>query len=583
MTFTNVNDAPSITFGTVSFTDTGSNTSDGITNNGSVTFSGTFSDLDGTVTSVEVFDGVTSLGMATLGAGTWTLTATLPAGTHNGFSAVASDNGTPLPAASSTATNATVIVVDTAAPAVTSLALSDNLITEADIGGPAVTLTITFSEPMDHTVTPTITSNASSTLTGGTGSWTSATTYVVNYTAADANVELASILFNVSGAKDLAGNTATAVTNQATSPGSAIDTLAPAASITLNAITLDNVVNIAEGGGNVAVTGSVGGDVQTGDTVTLTVNSVAYTGTVQAGGTFSITVPGSGLLADGDLTVDASVTTTDAAGNPTTASDTQTFTLDQAAPAASITLDAITADNIVNIAEGGGNVAVTGSVGGDVQTGDTVTLTVNSVAYTGTVQAGGTFSITVPGSGLLADGDLTVDASVTTTDAAGNPTTASDTQTFTLDQAAPAASITLDAITADNIVNIAEGGGNVAVTGSVGGDVQTGDTVTLTVNSVAYTGTVQAGGRFSITVPGSGLLADGDLTVDASVTRRTPQATRRPRATPRPLPSIRRHLPRRSRSTPSQLTTSSTSPKAAGTLPSRAASVATCRPEIPSR
>ena len=197
-----------------------------------------------------------------------------------------------------------------------------------------------------------------------------------------------------------------------------LDQVAPAASITLNPITVDNIVNITEAGGDVAVTGTVGGDVQDGDTVTVTVNGVAYTGTVSSGA-FSINVPGSGLLADGDLTVDASVTTTDGAGNSTTASDTQLYTLDQVAPAASITLNPITVDNIVNITEAGGDVAVTGTVGGDVQDGDTVTVTVNGVAYTGTVSSGA-FSINVPGSGLLADGDLTVDASVTTTDGAGN-------------------------------------------------------------------------------------------------------------------------------------------------------------------
>ena len=62
----------------------------------------------------------------------------------------------------------------------------------------------------------------------------------------------------------------------------------------------------------------------------------------------------------------------------------------------------------------------------------------------------------MPGSGLLADPDLTVDASVTTTDAAGNTATATDDQAYTVDTVAPVASITLDAITADNIVNAAE-------------------------------------------------------------------------------------------------------------------------------
>ena len=137
---------------------------------------------------------------------------------------------------------------------------------------------------------------------------------------------------------------------------------------------------------------------------------------------------------------------------------------------ASIVLDAITADNVVNAAEAGGTVAVTGTVVGDVQVGDTVTLTVNgNSSYTGLVLAGFTFSIDVAGSDLAAD--TNVHASVTATDAAGNTGTATDDQAYTVDTVAPVASIIVDAITADNIVNAAEAAGTVAVTGTVGGDV----------------------------------------------------------------------------------------------------------------
>ena len=343
-----------------------------------------------------------------------------------------------------------------------------------------------------------------------------------------------------------------------------------AASIAVDAITADNVLNAAEAGGTVAVTGTVGGDVQDGDTVTLTVNGIAYTGTVSgstlqhrccrqrprwpmptppstasvtttdaagntvtatddqlysvdttvrgqhharrhharqrpqcgrgrrhrggdrhgrrrrrgwrhrhpdgerrtytgtvSGGTFSIDVAGSDLAADTDTTVEASVTTTDAAGNTATATDNQLYSVDTTA-AASITLDAITPDNVLNAAEAGGTVAVTGTVGGDVEDGDTVTLTVNGATYTGQV-SGGSFSIDVAGSDLLADPDTTVAASVTTTDAAGNtsrrPTTSLQYRHHR------AASITLDAITPDNVLNAAEAAATVAVTGTVGGDV----------------------------------------------------------------------------------------------------------------
>ena len=109
----------------------------------------------------------------------------------------------------------------------------------------------------------------------------------------------------------------------------------------------------------------------------------------------------------------------DAAVTPNTAAALSVQAVDTLAPVASIILDAITADNVVNAAEAGGTVAVTGTVGGDVQVGDTVTLTVNgNSSYTGLVQAGLTFSIDVAGSDLAAD--TNVHASVTTTDAAGN-------------------------------------------------------------------------------------------------------------------------------------------------------------------
>ena len=87
---------------------------------------------------------------------------------------------------------------------------------------------------------------------------------------------------------------------------------------------------------------------------------------------------------------------------------------------------------------------MTGTVGGEVQVGDTVTLTVNgNSSYTGMVQAGLTFSIDVAGSELAAD--TNVHASVNTTDAAGNTATATDDQAYAVDTADPSASVNLTA------------------------------------------------------------------------------------------------------------------------------------------
>ena len=76
--------------------------------------------------------------------------------------------------------------------------------------------------------------------------------------------------------------------------------------------------------------------------------------------------------------------------------------------------------------------AITGTVGGDVADSDIITVTVERRRLHRAPRQAGAFSIDVAGSGLLADPDLTVDASVTTTDASGNSTTATDVQAYTV-------------------------------------------------------------------------------------------------------------------------------------------------------
>ncbi|WP_151964737.1 Ig-like domain-containing protein, partial [Acinetobacter oleivorans] len=107
------------------------------------------------------------------------------------------------------------------------------------------------------------------------------------------------------------------------------------------------------------------------------------------------------------------------------------------------------------------------------------------------------WTVDVAGSDLAADPDLTVDAVATFTDAAGNPSTVTDTQTYTVDVTAPdisTAAITVNPVTADNILNAAEAGGPVTLTGTltnVPADAATTGVV-VTINGVDYTATVDA-------------------------------------------------------------------------------------------
>ncbi|YCH23035.1 Ig-like domain-containing protein [Pseudomonas sp. D1-3] len=386
-------------------------------------------------------------------------------------------------------TTAPVITVD--APAITNdTTPTITGTTDAPVGS-TVTLTITQGSTVITVTTPV--------LAGGT--------YIADVPQALADGPYA-VVAQVS---DPAGNI-----GSATDSG-AIDITAPVPTITLDAnITADDVINGTEAGQQIPITGTVGGDAKVGDTVTLTVNGNTFTGLVtNTNGTlgFSINVPGADLVADAGQTITASISTTDAAGNVGTASDTEGYSVDTTAPVPTITLDAnITADDVINGTEAGQQIPVTGTVGGDAKVGDTVTLTVNGNTFTGLVtNTNGTlgFSINVPGADLVADAGQTITASISTTDAAGNVGTASDTEGYSVDTTAPTISVDAPTISNDTTPTI---------TGTT--DAPVGSIVTLTVTqngtSFTFTTPVLAGGTYTVDVPQA--LAEGPYTVGAQVT-----------------------------------------------------------------
>ncbi|XOT98836.1 Ig-like domain-containing protein, partial [Alcaligenes pakistanensis] len=94
--------------------------------------------------------------------------------------------------------------------------------------------------------------------------------------------------------------------------------------------------------------------------------------------------------------------------------------------------DPITGDDVINKGESDGDVTITGTVGKDVKPGDKVTVTVGGKEYETTVNPDGkTWNVDVPGSELVNNDK--VDAKVTTTDEAGNSTTATDEKPYDVD------------------------------------------------------------------------------------------------------------------------------------------------------
>ncbi len=146
-----------------------------------------------------------------------------------------------------------------------------------------------------------------------------------------------------------------------------------------------------------------------------------------------------------------------------------------------------------------------------------MTVTLNGVTYTGTVQADGSWSVSVPTTDLsnLTASQYTVSASVS--DKAGNP--ASANHGLAVDLTVPA--LTINTVSGDDIINAAEHGQALVISGSSTGG-EAGDVITVTLNSKTYTTTLDASGNWgSVGVPmftRSTALGSGPQTITAAIT-----------------------------------------------------------------
>ncbi|HAV1854398.1 Ig-like domain-containing protein [Enterobacter hormaechei] len=297
--------------------------------------------------------------------------------------------------------------------------------------------------------------------------------------------------------------------------GTVVDVdLAPVA-ISINSVTDDNVLNAAEKGQDLVLSGS-SSNVEAGQTVTIIFAGKTWTTMVDANGDWTCTIPAADLsgLKDGDASVQVSVTNV----NGNAASSSQAFSVATAAPA--VTINTISGDNMLNAAEAAQDLTLSGT--STAEAGQTVTVAFNGNQYTAQVQANGSWTLDVPAADLegIADGSAAV--TVTVSDKAGNPASAG--ASVLVDTTVP--QITFDIVAGDDIVNIAEHGQALIVTGKVTG-AQAGDVITLTLNGKDYTAMLDGAGSWSVGVPAAdvGALANGDQTISATVTDKAGNST----------------------------------------------------------
>ncbi|HCD1580177.1 TPA: Ig-like domain-containing protein [Enterobacter hormaechei] len=297
--------------------------------------------------------------------------------------------------------------------------------------------------------------------------------------------------------------------------GTVVDVdLAPVA-ISINSVTDDNVLNAAEKGQDLVLSGS-SSNVEAGQTVTIIFAGKTWTTTVDANGDWTCTVPAADLsgLKDGDASVQVSVTNV----NGNAASSSQAFSVDTAAPA--VTINTISGDNILNAAEAAQELTLSGT--STAEAGQTVTVTFNGNQYTAQVQANGSWTLDVPAADLAGIADGSAAVTVTVSDKAGNPASAG--ASVLVDTTVP--QITFNIVAGDDIVNIAEHGQALIVTGKVTG-AQAGDVITLTLNGKDYTAMLDGAGNWSVGVPAAdvGALANGDQTISATLTDKAGNST----------------------------------------------------------
>ena len=382
--------------------------------------------------------------------------------------------------------------VDTTAPVITiSTIAADDILNAAEAQADLV-ITGTTTAPAGQTVTVMLNGNSYTALVQANGSWS------VTVPAAEAGaLTSGNVTATVS---DTAGNTGSA------SHALTVDTTSPV--VTINTVAADDIINRAEHGQTQIISGSASG-AAAGDAVTVTVNGKDYTTVVDAAGNWSIGVPAADISGLNDGTTTIAVTVTNAAGN--SGSATHDVTVDTAAP--SVTVGSVTADDVINAAEQGADLVLSGTTT-NVEAGQLVTVTLNGQTYTAQVQANGEWTLTVPSADLsgLTDGSARVEASVS--NAAGN--SASATHDYSVDTTAPV--ITISTIAADDILNAAEAQADLVITGTT--TAPAGQTVTVMLNGNSYTALVQANGSWSVTVPAAeaGALTSGNVTATVSDT-----------------------------------------------------------------
>lgn len=307
-------------------------------------------------------------------------------------------------------------------------------------------------------------------------------------------------------ATDVAGNTsATPVLAHVTADFSA-------SILTVATIAGDGIINHAEEQANILVTGTASLS-EVGQTVSVLINGVTYSGPVLADGTYTVTLPAGALDGQPNGAYPVNVSLTDVAGNTTTATASVELMADPTL-LPTVSIDVFAHNGVVDGAERKVDQILSGTTA-NVEAGQVVTIIIGTLTYNATVQASGAWSTTIPSADLQALADGTATISVQVADVAGNSTSGSGSFSLNSNQSG----LAFDPISGDGNLNVAEAAAGINISGT-SVNVNAGSVVLVTLNGITYNAMVNADGTWSTQVPSSALtsLTDGpnNITISAA-------------------------------------------------------------------
>ncbi|QPB43387.1 Ig-like domain-containing protein [Rodentibacter haemolyticus] len=272
--------------------------------------------------------------------------------------------------------------------------------------------------------------------------------------------------------------------------------------IKLNEVAEDNILNINESQSDILISG-VTSNIIDGSSVILTVGDTEIATSVE-NNRFSAFIPG--IILAKTNQIKATVQLTDNAGNPISVSEEKTYEVNTELPAVNITIDPINQGKILNQADQAKEILISGNI--ELENGVQileVQVTIGQDSRVAQVN-GNEWSISVLGQDLTSAIKPAISVKAIVQNAVGNIAEKTKQQDYEVDITPPSAALTLNDITADNIINLAESKGNITISGKVSGEVKAGDVVTLTVGDQAVEKVaLSTSGDFSLEVEASKL------------------------------------------------------------------------------